>query len=424
MESPITVVLALAAGALALLSMRAVAAALEAALVAVGLPRAQALGQAADAAPAARSLARLYDDPESTAFALRALVTLSTVFAGFLAGAAGALLAPDASTAVRFGWGAAVAFGCALVSMPMAAAGRGFGARNPEPTALALAGTFLAARTLLRPLAAAVRLLSGGGRFSLPRPPLEEMERALAEWAKTQGASGQATTELIHNVFEFREKIARDVMVQRTEVVAVEIDSSPEEILRLLSEEGHSRMPVYRESLDQVIGVLHARDLVPMMQHPELIVLRDLLRPPYFVPWSKPVDALLREMQRRKLHMAFVVDEHGGVMGLCTLEDVLEQIVGALGDEFTEDEARPVEAHADGTYSVQGHTTLREFNQAAGADLPEDAGVETVAGFVNQVAGVIPAKGERVHWRGWVFTVAEADPRKVTRLRAARVKRS
>jgi CBS domain containing-hemolysin-like protein len=182
-------------------------------------------------------------------------------------------------------------------------------------------------------------------------------------------------------------------------------------------------MPVYRGSLDQVLGVLHVRDLVPMLRHPELIVLRDLLRPPYFVPWSKPVDALLREMQRRKLHMAFVVDEHGGIMGICTLEDVLEQIVGALGDEFSEDEGKAVEAHADGTFTVLGQTPIREFNEAAGADLPEGEGVETVGGFVNHLAGAIPARGERVHWRGWAFTVADADPRKVTRVRAARTKR-
>ena len=249
------------------------------------------------------------------------------------------------------------------------------------------------------------------------------MERALAEWAKGQGASGQATQELIHNVFEFREKIARDVMVPRTEVTAVEIETPPADILRLLSEEGHSRMPVYRESLDQVVGVLHARDLVPMLLNPELIVMRDLLRPPYFVPWSKPIDALLREMQRRKLHMAFVVDEHGGIMGICTLEDVLEQIVGALGDEFSEDEGKAVEAHPDGSFTVLGQTSIHDFNAAAHADLPEDEGVETLGGFINRLAGAIPARGERVHWHGWAFTVAEADPRKVTRVRAARLKK-
>ncbi|HSD21528.1 MAG TPA: hemolysin family protein, partial [Anaeromyxobacter sp.] len=188
--------------------------------------------------------------------------------------------------------------------------------------------------------------------------------------------------------------------------------------------EGHSRLPVYRESLDHVIGTLHARDLVPLLEHPELIVLRDIIRPPHFVPWSKPVDQLLREMQRRKLHMALVVDEYGGVMGVCTLEDVLEQIVGAIGDEFEQEEGRSIEAHGDGTFTVQGATPIAEFNAVASAAVPDDQGFETVAGFLNSLAGAIPAKGDRFFWRGWVFTVADGDPRKVTKVRAARVKRA
>jgi len=213
------------------------------------------------------------------------------------------------------------------------------------------------------------------------------------------------------------------VMVPRTEVLAVDISTPVPEIVRLLAEEGHSRVPVYQDHLDQIAGILHARDLVPLLAHPDLILLRDLLRPAHFVPWSKPVEQLLREMQRKKLHMALVVDEYGGVMGLCTIEDVLEQIVGEIRDEFEEEEGKAVEHHPDGSFTVQGATTLTDFNRAAAADLPLDTGVETVAGFLNAIAGAIPAKGDRFFWRGWVFTVADADPRKVTRVRAARHKR-
>jgi CBS domain containing-hemolysin-like protein len=256
----------------------------------------------------------------------------------------------------------------------------------------------------------------------MPPPPLEEMERALSEYAK-RVPGAEATSELIRNVFEFREKVARDVMIPRTEVVAVEIDTPVPDIIRLLAEEGHSRMPVYRESLDRIEGVLHARDLVPLLAHPELIVLRDILRPAHFVPWSKPIEQLLREMQRRHLHLAFVVDEHGGIMGLCTIEDVLEEIVGDIQDEFDE-VGKVVDAHPDGTFTVLGEAAVAEFNEVASADLPEDQGYETMAGFLNAVAGAIPSKGDRYFWRGWVFTVADADPRRVTKVRAARVKRS
>jgi CBS domain containing-hemolysin-like protein len=411
---------AAAAVAIALLVVRAIAAAFESALVNVGLTRARDLAERPDGKERARALVALLEAPEATAFTGRAVVTIATILAGFLAAGAGAALSPAAP-----GVGATAAAVLAiLLSLPLAAAGRGAGATYGEAVALSLATSFRGLRTVLSPVGTALRALAGArARFTMPPPPLEEMERALAEYARRQGRGGEATTELIHRVFEFREKVARDVMVPRTEVVAVEVDTPVPEIIRLLAEEGHSRMPVYRENLDRMEGVLHARDLVPLLAHPELIVLRDLLRPAHYVPWSKPIDQLLREMQRKRLHMAFVVDEHGGVMGLCTIEDVLEEIVGEIEDEFDE-VGRVVEAHPDGTFTVQGQAPVAEFNAAAAADLPEDQGFETMAGFLNAVAGAIPAKGDRFFWKGWVFTVVDADPRRVTKLRAARVKRA
>ncbi|BDG02782.1 hemolysin family protein [Anaeromyxobacter oryzae] len=415
-------ILGIVAILLVLLLTRAVAAALEAALVAVGVPRAQALAAAPDAGARARALAILAGDPEATAFALRCASTFSILLVGLFAGVEGALLVPSPA---RWAAGPIAALAVGGLSLPIAALARGVGAAHGEAVALAFAVPFRALRELLRPLSVATLLVTGAkGRFSLPRPPLDEMERALTEWAKGQGGAGaEATSELIHNVFEFREKVARDVMVPRTDIVAVDVDTPVPEIIRILAEEGHSRMPVYRGSLDHVAGVLHARDLVPLLAHPELIVLPDLLRPAHFVPWSKPVDQLLREMQKRKLHMAFVVDEFGGVMGICTIEDVLEVIVGDIQDEFEDEDVKAVEAHPDGTFTVLGQTPIAEFNEAAGADLPDDQGFETVAGFLNSVAGAIPARGDRYFWKGWVFTVADADPRKVTKVRAARVKR-
>jgi len=201
----------------------------------------------------------------------------------------------------------------------------------------------------------------------------------------------------------------------------VELDTPVPEIIRRLAEEGHSRVPIYQGHLDQIVGVLHARDLVPMLAHPGLIVLRDLLRPAHFVPWSKPVEQLLREMQRKRLHLALVVDEFGGVMGLCTIEDVLEEIVGDIHDEFEEEDGgRAVEPHPDGSFTVLGSASIAEFNRATGAGVPEDGDVETLAGFLNSLAGAIPARGDRFFWHGWIFTVSEADPRRVTRIRAVR----
>jgi CBS domain containing-hemolysin-like protein len=402
----------------ALLLLRALAAALEAALVALGQPRALELGGAPGAPRRARCVAALAEDREGTGAMVRVVETATVVLAGLLSATAGALVFPDRSP---FMAALLLVLITGLLSLLLSAVGRGLGAAQGEAVALALAVPARALRVGMRPLGRVVAALTGGqARFTLPAPPLAEMERVLAEYARSQG-QGASTSELIHAVFQFREKVARDVMVPRAAVQAMELETPAPEIIRRLAEEGHSRLPVYQGHLDQIVGVLHARDLVPMLAHPDLIVLRDLLRPAHFVPWSKPVEQLLREMQRKRLHLALVVDEFGGVMGLCTIEDVLEEIVGAIHDEFEEvEEGRAVEPHADGSFSVLGTTSIAEFNRATGAGVPEDGDVETVAGFLNSLAGAIPARGDRFFWHGWIFTVSEADPRRVTRVRAVR----
>lgn len=412
--------------ALVLLWLRAVAAAFEAALVGVGLVRAEELARQPGVGRRAEALASLLSAPESTGAALRLWVALCSCGAG-----AFAALAAVRSTELPYYWPRAIGgvIVAALVSVALAAAGRRLGAIHGEAVALALAQSAWRLRRPLAPVGHVLAVLvsplvKGPGHYSLPRPPLQEMERRLVEYAKDQGTpQDQSTSEMIHRVFEFREKVARDLMVPRTEVVALEAGTPVPEIIRVLAEEGHSRIPVFRDSLDQIVGILHARDMVPLLAHPEIIVLGDLLRPPHFVPWSKPVDRLLREMQKLKLHMAVVVDEYGGVMGICTLEDVLEEIVGEIRDEFETDEGKQVEAHPDGTFTIRGSAPVSEFNKVGGAEIPEDRNYETMAGFLNALAGAIPSVGDRYLYHGWMFTVAEADPRRATRIRAARLKR-
>jgi CBS domain containing-hemolysin-like protein len=249
------------------------------------------------------------------------------------------------------------------------------------------------------------------------------VERALAAHARSRDPAGH-TSELIHRVLEFREKVARDIMVPRTDVVAVDADTPVPEIIRQLAEDGHSRVPVYEGSLDKVVGVLHARDLVPLLAHPEVIVLRDLLRPPTFVPWSTPVQVLLRDMQRKHQHMMVVVDEYGGIMGAVTLEDVLEEIVGEIRDEWDTDEGGAVEPLPDGSFAVRGDAPVTEFNEATGAGIPVAGSYETVAGFLNALAGAIPARGDKLQWRDWRFTISETDGRRATRVRALRDRRA
>jgi putative hemolysin len=414
----------LAVAAVALVVLRATAAAFEAAQTALGVPRAEALAADPEAGHRARSLGRLVARPEATAAAMRLLVAIASLSAGACIAAAAAAL-PSGPSAMPVA-GAVVLGACLTVAL--ASAGRRIGAAHPEPVALVLAPVVAAVSVVLAPaaqlLGLAVSPLAGGaGRFTLPLPPLEEVERALAAHARSRDPADH-TSELIHRVLQFREKVARDIMVPRTDVMAVDIDMPVPEIILRLAEDGHSRVPVYEGSLDRVVGILHARDLVPLLAHPEVIVLRDLLRPPTFVPWSTPVQVLLRAMQRKHQHMMVVVDEYGGIMGAVTLEDVLEEIVGEIRDEWDTDEGGAVESLPDGSFAVRGDAPVGEFNLATGARVPLQDDYETVAGFLNALAGAIPAKGDKLQWRDWRFTISETDGRRATRVRAIRERRT
>src|SRR5690606_14962423 len=218
---------------------------------------------------------------------------------------------------------------------------RGLANASPESWALRLSGlTRLLVRTLhpfMRVLLAVANLLAKPFgmrlRFESPPPPLEELEKLLTARAAAEGVDKGAPA-LIRSIFELSDKRCREIMVPRTDVVAVEISSGSDEVLRALADDNHSRLPVYRDDIDHIVGVLHSRDLIPLLDRPETIVMQEVIRPAHFVPWMKPIGDLLREMQQARIHMAMVVDEYGGFMGIVTLEDILRAIVGDIGDEF------------------------------------------------------------------------------------------
>jgi CBS domain containing-hemolysin-like protein len=204
-------------------------------------------------------------------------------------------------------------------------------------------------------------------------------------------------------------------------VVGVPLDAAPQEVIDLLAEEGHTRMPVYEGDLDHIKGVLHAKDVIPLLAHPELIVLQDLVRPALFVPWTKPVGELLREMQQKRSLLALVVDEYGGFSGIVTLEDILEEIVGEIRDEH--DKEGPAPAFGpDGTALVRAETRLTDLNEALNARLPDQGDYETLSGLLNSTAGAIPQAGDRFYIGGLELTVVQRDDRRVRLVRVARSK--
>ena len=232
--------------------------------------------------------------------------------------------------------------------------------------------------------------------------PLDENERAL-----------------LKNILMLREKSAHDVMVPRAHIIAIEHSLGFEELVGHFVEAGHSRLPVYRETLDDVIGMVHVKDVLIASRGKKPASLADLLRPVLFVPPSLGAIDLLAQMRARRTHLAMVVDEYGGIDGLVTIEDVVEEIVGEIEDEHDEIPKPAIEHRADGTVLADGGAPIEEIEALVGHALveEEDEEIGTIGGFVTALAGRVPAKGEVFERGGIEFEVIDADPRRIARLR-------
>lgn len=247
----------------------------------------------------------------------------------------------------------------------------------------------------------------------------QEGLEALVEAAEEQGILEREEAKLIEQVVEFADKRVRDVMTPRPEIAAIPADATIEQLRRVIVETRYSRVPVYEENLDEVIGIVYARDLLHVSESESRTRhVRELARPVLFVPETKLGSQLLKEMQQKRQQMAVVIDEYGSVAGVVTAEDLVEEIIG----EIHEEDRSPVpEAirEADGTLLLRGSISLEKIRELSGAELePEKAdGASTIAGLLNAVAGHVPAPGETIEISGHRFEVLEANQRKVLRLR-------
>ncbi|GAO04702.1 hypothetical protein PSR1_03597 [Anaeromyxobacter sp. PSR-1] len=296
--------------------------------------------------------------------------------------------------------------------------------RAPERYALLVGRPLLGLSHLVRPvvwlLTASSNLLLRpfGDRttFAEARLSAEELEQLVDE-AGRAGALDAPTAEIASRALAFRDLTAGDVMVPRSRVKALPADATQDDLKRLLLEEGRARMPVYDGTLDDVIGYVMAKDLAAIAWERELIVLADLVRPVHFVPEGAKAVHVLRDMQRRRSQIAVVVDEHGGMAGILTLEDLVEELVGDILGEA--EEPQPLfEVEPGGAAVVRGDAPIREVNRALHLDLPEGEGYTTVAGLVIAVAGAMPERGARLRLAdGTEAEVVEATPRVVRRVR-------
>jgi magnesium and cobalt transporter len=229
---------------------------------------------------------------------------------------------------------------------------------------------------------------------------------------------------LIQNVLRLRETTADDVMVPRADIVAMRADLTLEQAIAQIRDDGHSRLPVYREQLDDIIGMVHVKDLFAYTGRPETFSLEAILRRPLMVAPRIRVLDLLLQMRQQRVHMALVVDEYGGIDGLVTIEDLVETIVGEIDDEHDDEESPMVTERPDGTLDLNARLPVEDFEKRMGPVLSEDerdADIDTVGGLVFTLAGRVPAKGEVIsHPSGLEFRILDADARRIRRLRARR----
>ena len=242
----------------------------------------------------------------------------------------------------------------------------------------------------------------------------EEELRTLVEVGEEKGALLKDEKEMIHSIFEMGETTAKEIMVPRTDMVCIEKSASLNQVLHLIKEKLHSRIPVYLESVDNILGILYVKDLLPLIKKRNLadFDLTKFVRTPYYVPEQKKINELLREYQTEKIHMAIVVDEYGGTSGIVTLEDVIEEIVGEIQDEH-DIESPLYQKINENTFIVNASMALEEINEELNLDLPTEQGVETLAGFLLGQFGSVPKSKETITWNGYEFLIEKATKKRI-----------
>ncbi|MEZ5308959.1 MAG: hemolysin family protein [Pyrinomonadaceae bacterium] len=248
----------------------------------------------------------------------------------------------------------------------------------------------------------------------------EEEIRQLVRISEESGHLNEEERKLINQVFEFSDTTVREAMIPRTEIVAVSVMMPLEEIAETFRTYGFSRLPVYRDSMDDIAGVVHSKDVMISLLTPENFRIEKVLRKPVYVVDTARLEDVLRQMQKEKFHFGFVVDEHGGVEGIITLEDLLEEIVGEIADEYDHEVAEQIHEQKDGSYLLDGGLAVRDLNRQLDMTLPISESYTTIAGFLMAESGQVLSGGETVKYNGHTFTVEEVDRRRILKVRMAK----
>jgi len=282
-------------------------------------------------------------------------------------------------------------------------------------------------RKLLNPL---LKLLIKACKYpyrfgAVQKTPEEKLEQQIESLALAEGEKMETLEEdekkMLHSIFELGRTLAKEIMIPRIDMICVEEGESLDTVKELVKKYGHSRIPIFRESIDQIIGILHVKDLfVEERKDPEKMDLTKMAHKPFFIPEDKKIDELLQEMRKDKQHVAIVVDEYGGTAGLVTIEDILEEIVGEIEDEH--DRTEPVvQKISEGEYKVAAKVNIRDLNEALESNLPEKE-FETLGGLIYDLVGGVPEEGKTIEYKGLSFQVEKVKGQRIVRVRVKKAK--
>lgn len=292
---------------------------------------------------------------------------------------------------------------------------------SPEKAALRWTGAAGVIDFFTSPLTKLMMALLGDYAEKVTLSVTDENLRDWVEQEQPESTLDQGEREMIYSIFQFSETMTKDIMVPRMDVLALNVNTTIREARQEFITAGHSRVPVYDDTIDNVIGLLYAKDLLAVVDGDDCIANQQhLIRPAYFVPEAKKVDELLTEMQSRGVHMALVVDEYGGVAGVVTLEDIVEEIVGEIRDEYDTGEVNLYERLDDGSFLIQGRATIDEFNEILGSHISDEF-ADTLGGYIYGQLGRVPQPGEMVFSDGFEFTVEEVVARRILTVRVKKV---
>jgi putative hemolysin len=382
----------------------------------------------------AAAVARLKNEPDRFLATVQVGVTIVSTLASAIGGAAAiAYLKPQIeSIPIPFlaRWGEAIAL--VIVVLPIAYLSLVLGELVPKSLALRYSeriasavarpidflsrATSFLVRTLTASSNAVLWIFGGKENEGVAFISVDEVKSLIREGA-AKGIFNETEKELIHSVFEFADTPVKAVMVPRTEIHALNVHASLAEVAKSFVESGFSRIPVYDGELDRIIGILYNKDIFKALEEKSDFRVRDHLHPAFFVPSSLPISALLKQLQRRRLAMALVVNEFGEIEGLATLEDLLEEIVGEIRDEYDREERGPVERLADGSMVIQGSALLKDLKSDFDLPFEESPDYHTLAGFVLAKLQRIPGGGEWVEHNGYKLTIVDMEGRRIVKIK-------